>query len=206
GRNQMRRRSGAGNSRSPSLYPVRAWKDGQEWRIGLDSDVEWISEVTTTGLTITSAIPPVFDAYATIVVPDDRDARSANALVILGVLAEQSAHQPWWLGYLDTGSDDVVFPNAPRVNLYACWRYVLVQAGYDEAIGWRRHDAWPRGPGPDLLFPADRSWLLSRLWDDDWRCFGGPSDLVDRLLGNRQLDVRRVELSEDATPPGHTAY
>ena len=61
------------------------------------------------------------------------------------------------------------------------------------------------GPGPDLIFPVDQSWLLSRLWDDDWRCFGGPGSLVDNLLKEHRLEVRRVALDEDATPPGHVA-
>jgi hypothetical protein len=47
--------------------------------------------------------------------------------------------------------------------------------------------------------------LLSRLWDDDWRCLGGPTALIDRFLDESQLLVRRVGLSEDATPPGHVA-
>jgi hypothetical protein len=59
-----------------------------------------------------------------------------------------------------------------------------------------------RAPGPDILFPADRSWLLSRLWDDDWRCIGGPSELIDRLVSNGQLEARRVSLTEDATRRG----
>jgi hypothetical protein len=33
---------------------------------------------------------------------------------------------PWWLGYLDTGSADVVFYDVPKVMLYAGWEYVLV--------------------------------------------------------------------------------
>ena len=64
----------------------------------------------------------------------------------------------------------------------------------------------PRAPGPDIVFPADCSWLLSRLWDDDWRCLGGPSELLDRLVSDGQLDARRVSLTQDATPPGHVAY
>jgi hypothetical protein len=31
---------------------------------------------------------------------------------------------------------------------------------------------------PNLMFPADRSWLVSTLWDDDWTCVGGPAELV----------------------------
>jgi hypothetical protein len=82
------------------------------------------------------------------------------------VLIEHSADRSWWLGYLDTGVADVVFPDAPTVPLYAGgWRYVLVAAGPQQAIQWRQRDPW-EGVLPDLIFPADRSWLVSTLWDD----------------------------------------
>jgi hypothetical protein len=175
------------------------------WRIGTDVDVAWIHEATLAGLTITSAIPPVFAAYATILVPDNDEARTASVDLILRLLRERSGDQPWWLGYLDTGADDVVFPDAPRTTLYSGWQYVLVQAGPNEARLWRdTPESW-RAPGPDLAFPADRSWLMSRLWDDDWRCLGGPTALIDQFLNQPQLEVRRVGLDEDATPPGHVA-
>jgi hypothetical protein len=87
---------------------------------------------------------------------------------MLEVLRDESQDQQWWIGYLDVGADDVVFPDAPRTKLYSGWEYVLVQAGPDEAMTWRQ-DSLTR-IGPDLLFPDDRSWLMSRLWDDDWRC------------------------------------
>ena len=182
-----------------------AWKDGRQWRVGTDADVAWIQESTPAGVAITSAIPPVFAAYATLVVPETDEGRAEHSRLVLRLLSEQSRDQPWWLGYLDTGSDDLVLPDAPRVSLYASWEYVLVQAGPEEAARWR-HDlrSW-RAPGPDLIFPADRSWLLSRLWDDDWRCLGGPTALVERFLRQPQLLGRRVGLGEDATPPGHVA-
>lgn len=188
--------------RGNAASPVSRWKDGREWRIGTDSDVAWIRESTAPGLAITSAIPPVFPAYATIVVPDE--GRSEQARLVLRLLSEQSGDQPWWLGYLETGTDDVVFPDAPRVSLYAGWPYVLVHAGPEQAARWR-HDPWSSRVGPDLVFPADRSWLLSWLGDDDWLCLGGPTALVDRLLAQPQLQVRGVGLGEDATPPGHVA-
>lgn len=177
----------------------------REWRIGTDADVAWIQNATDVGVTITSAIPPVFAAYATILVPDKDEGRTENVDLVLSLLRERSGDEPWWLGYLDTGADDVVFPDAPRVTLYSDWRYVLVQAGPDEALSWRRNlQSW-RAPGPDLVFPDDRAWLMSWLWDDDWRCLGGSSELIDRFLRQPQLEVRRVELGEDATPPGHVA-
>lgn len=179
-------------------------KDGRDWTIGTDTDVAWINGSTEVDLTITAAIPPIYADYATIVVPDG-DARAAVVGLVLRLLAEQSGEQPWWLGYLDTGADDVVFPDAPRVTLYAGWSYVLVQAGPHQATTWRTDpDSW-RAPGPDLAFPADRSWLMSWLWDDDWLCLGGPVTLVDALLEQPSLDVRRVGPDEDPTPPGHVA-
>jgi len=32
---------------------------------------------------------------------------------VLALLREQSPAQPWWRGYLDTGADDIVFPDLP---------------------------------------------------------------------------------------------
>jgi len=60
---------------------------------------------------------------------------------------------------------------------------------------------WPSAL-PELMFPFDRSWLVSPLWDDDWRCVGGPAPLVDALLAHPELEARLVTPDEDATPPG----
>jgi hypothetical protein len=180
-------------------------KDGRAWRVGTDAEVEWIQKATTIAVTITAAIPPVFAAFATIVVPDKDQGRSEHVQALLRVLRDESADQSWWLGYLDTGVDDVVFPHAIPVTLYPGWRYALVQAGPEQAGTWR-HDlqSW-RAPGPDLIFPADRRWLVSWMWDDDWRCVGGSVRLIERLLRDPHLDARRVEPGENATPPGHIA-
>jgi hypothetical protein len=194
-----------GESHGEAALSTSCRKDGREWRIGTDTDVAWIHEATAPGLTITSAIPPAFAAYATIVVPDQDAGRSANLDLVLRLLRQWSGDQPWWLGYLDTGADNVVFPDARRITLYSGWRYVLMQAGPDEALRWRRDLGSWRAPGPDLVFPADRSWLVSWLWDDDWRCLGGPTPLIDQFLAQPLLDVRQVGLDEDATPPGHVA-
>src|ERR1700760_772220 len=110
---------------------VTAARDDQAWRIGTDAEVAWITDGTTVDKTITSAIPPVFEAYATLVMVDKtitsaippvfeayatlvlpyRD-EEQNELdrVVLALLSEQSPDQPWWLAYLDTGADDIVFP------------------------------------------------------------------------------------------------
>jgi hypothetical protein len=56
------------------------------------------------------------------------------------------------------------------------------------------------------MFPADRSWLVSSLWDDDWTCLGGSTELVQKFLDHPDLAARRTELGHDATPPGHQAF
>lgn len=201
-------------------------RDGRRWQIGTGADVAWITEGTAVGRAITSGIPPVFAAYATIVLPNPQDgldppehetewtqylvdwSRKAplrHEQALLGVLAEAPSDQTWWLGYLDTGvGADTVFADAPLVPVYdPSWRYAVVAAGPEQAAGWRRRD-WKLAI-PDLIFPADRSWLVSTLWDDDWTCVGGPEALISGFLGHPLLGARtrRVSVEEDATPPGH---
>ena len=161
----------------------------------------WIADGTAPSLAITSAIPPIFDAYATVDVPSDEGDRREQDRVLLDMLATPA---PWWLGYLDTGADDVVFTDVPMVTLYAGWHYVLVEAGPQQAADWKDPSSW-RGELPDLIFPAERSWLVSTLWDDEWRCVGGAADLIERLGRDARVRARPVDLGSDATPPGHDA-
>ena len=188
------------------MTPVRLARDGSSWRIGTDAEVAWIADGTSVSRTITAAIPPVFDAYATVVLPDDDDSRDRHDQAIVALLGEHSASQPWWLGYLDTGVDDVIFPGAPMVTLYPGWRYVLVEAGPQQALTWRMNDPASYGVLPNLLFPADRSWLVSTLWDDDWSCIGGSARLIGGVLHHPDLQANPVVLGQDATPPGHQAF
>ena len=191
-------------------------KDGRTWRIGAEAEVAWIRENTEVSFAITSAIPPVFEAYATLELPDrdadlsatPRDDPDRYYDDVLAVLGGHSSAQLWWLGYLETGSSDVVFYDVPKVRpgTNDAW-YVLVEAGPVQARVWRE-PGHCKGPLPDLMFPADRSWLVSTLWDDDWTCIGGSRGLVDAFLTHPDLRrrAREVDVSlEDATPPGHTA-
>lgn len=186
---------------------ARIVRDGRSWLIGTSADVAWIDGFTAAGLTITSAIPPVFDAYATVVLPEHPGEQQAHDRAVIGLLSGQSPDCPWWLGYLDTGGADIVFPDAPKVSLYANWPYAMVRAGAQQAADWRHEHSCEKGRLPDLLFPDDRSWLVSTLWDDDWTCIGGPTALIERFLRHRDLQPRthRVTLGEDATPPGRRA-
>ena len=179
-------------------------KDGRTWRIGTEDDIDWLAGQTTPGDAITTAIPPVFDAYATFYPPDGIETQT-HEHAIVDELVEHTPEQPWWLGYLDTGAHDIVFPHAPKVSLYWDWPYVLVEAGPDQALSWRTgHIRDDTGSLPDLFFPADRSWLVSALWDDVWTCIGGPDALIDALRHNVLANARRVQPDQDALPPGLT--
>jgi hypothetical protein len=183
---------------------ARRARDGTTWRIGTDAEVAWIVNGTSPGRTITAAIPPVFEAYATVPVAYGKQ-RDAHDRALLTLLRDQPPDQRWWLGYLETGVDDIVFPDAPKVTLHYGWHYVLIEAGPDQAAAWRPEDGRAYGTGdlPNLMFPADHSWLVSTLWDDDWTCIGGPAELVDRFLRHPDLQAKPVALGQDMTPPGH---
>jgi hypothetical protein len=184
---------------------VEATKDGRTWRIGTATEVAWIANATTVSRTITAAIPPVFEAYATYhELFDEPSPVAVQERAVVQHLSDWSSDQPWWLGFLDTGAHDVVFDHAPKVTLYEGWRYVLVEAGPTQTLTWRTgHMRAQNGALPDLFFPADRTWLISALWDDTWTCIGGPAQLITALQRDPRVQARPVQLSEDATPPGH---
>jgi hypothetical protein len=201
-------------------------KDGREWRIGSAAEVRWIA-ATPRGKSVADALPPVFEAYATLEQPlsgdrlteweaaHDRrtvvvDGWERHEAALLDILIRRTEPQPWWLGYLETGVSDVVFPDAPRVEPYAHWDYVLVEAGPDQAAAWRSDDIWGESL-PDLMFPADRSWLVTTLWDDDWTCIGGSRRLIDATLSHPALAERAREIDpsmsmDEACPPGHEYF
>lgn len=154
--------------RARTIFPVdqQVLKDGRRWRLGANREVAWINDGTSASMAITAAIPPAFASYCTLLLPQSKDTElAAHEQAVIELLTEQTQKQPWWLGYLDTGASDVVFPYAPRTTVYYGYGYVLVEAGPQQAINWREADFnWAL---PDLMFPQDRSWLVSTMWDDD---------------------------------------
>jgi hypothetical protein len=90
--------------------------------------------------------------------------------------------------------------------MYAGWHYVVIEAGPQQAATWRDPGSFFTGVLPNLIFPGDRSWLVSTLWDDDWTCIGGPAELVQKFVRQPGLQGRPVVLGQDATPPGHQAF
>jgi hypothetical protein len=93
--------------------------------------------------------------------------------------------------------------------LYTGWRYALVLAGPDQAATWRPaaggQSNWKSTELPDVMFPDDRAWLLSTLWDNDWSCVGGSRALIDDLLEDPAVgpNARRITTDQDSMPPGH---
>jgi hypothetical protein len=118
------------------MGPVDVPKDGRRWKVGTATEVAWIAGRTAHGVSITTAIPRLFDAYASFYEPDGVDI-DVHERAVVDELTDHTADQPWWLGYLDTGAHDIVFPGAPKVSLYWSWSYVLVEAGAEQALTWR---------------------------------------------------------------------
>jgi hypothetical protein len=180
---------------SPQSSAPTQFKDGRGWRIGTERQVGWINAGVTSGRSVTASVPPVFAAYATLTFPLNlessrgqmRDAEDRFDDALIQVLDANTAPQPWWLGFLDTGASDVVMPDAPRVHVYSQGAYVLVQAGPREAHTWRSDEGRWFTALPELMFPADRSWLLASLWDDAWASVGGSADLISGLLNEPDL-------------------
>ena len=186
--------------------PVTRARDGREWLIGTDLEIEWINAGVAPSRDITSSLPPVFAAYCTIVLPESREELPRHEHAVMALLQAHTEPQPWWLGYLDTGASDTVFPDAPVATVYYDYGYVLVEAGPEQAATWRPEGwSWTL---PELMFPKDRSWLVTTMWDDDWTCIGGSEQLVSSFLEHPELAprARRVALGEDAIPPGHEAH
>ena len=50
--------------------------------------------------------------------------------------------------------------------------------------------------GPNLLWPADRAWVVASEIDLTWTYLGGSRAIVDAVVGDRRVTARRVELSE----------
>lgn len=191
-------------SLTPELRELRRPGDGTTWQIGGSGEVAWIAADTQPDGTVAAAIPPVFDAYAIVPVPETDEDKRLSDEALVALLRAQASQQPWWLGYLETGVAELVIPDAPRVRLYCGWPYVLIKAGPDQAGSWRTNDdATPwHSALPELIFPFDHSWLVSTLWDDDWKCLGGPRSLVESVVRHPRLHARGVALDEQVTPSG----
>jgi len=76
--------------------PTKVTKDGRSWRIGTPAEFAWIEDATTFGRTITAAISPIFEAYATFHELDDEAASVAvHERAVVEHLVDLSGDQPW---------------------------------------------------------------------------------------------------------------
>ena len=188
-----------------AMAPVDVEKDGRSCRIGTADDVAWIAGHTIDGLTVTNAIPPRFDAYATFYQPEGTDI-TLHERTVVDILKAHTTPQPWWLGYLDTGAHDVVFNTVPKVTLYWGWRYVLVEAGPEQALTWRTGHmrGGLLGGLPDLSSPPIEPGLLLPCGT-----IRGPTSEVrlnwsTRCSGIRSRTRARSSLTRTQWPPGVT--
>lgn len=193
-------------------------RDGRTWRLGRAEDVAWINDATSEGPGngIDMTIPELYETYWTIDAPGTADHDQSRALAleldtaVVSVFADLTRPQPWWLGFLERGIGvNLVFDDAPRFNVVN-GGHVLIEAGPEQAIEWRDDQwGWPHGPLPDVMFPADRSWLVVTGWDDYWMSVGGPRELLAAFVSHPLLSgyVHQVAYDDaDATPPGHDVW
>jgi len=75
---------------------VKAFKQWRSWRIGTIHEVGWIADGTTPGISITAAIPLIFEPYATFYEPDGLTI-IAHERTVVDRLAEHTSDQLWWL-------------------------------------------------------------------------------------------------------------
>jgi len=115
---------------------VEVARDGRSWRLGTAGDVAWLDD-RPHGFSVATAMPPIFEAYATLYLAEGAAPVQAHEQAVVDRLAAHTDPQPWWLGYLNTGAHDTVFPEAAPVCLYFQWLYVLVEGGPSEAMRWR---------------------------------------------------------------------
>lgn len=163
-------------------------------------DLTWISSGTRPGDSIHSAVPPIFENYATIVVARDAEVRQAQHRAI-GAVLESTKEAALWIGVIETGDPDDYLADAVRATLYANWPYHMKYISASTLLDHRNAHS-ERGPLPDLVFPPDRSWLATRLWDDSWISFGGSAAVTDALMLATGTAARRVPPGGLITPPG----
>lgn len=56
-------------SGSSEREPPTQLNDGRAWSVGTEDEVAWINLGVTEGRSIAAAVPPIFEAYATVTFP-----------------------------------------------------------------------------------------------------------------------------------------
>jgi hypothetical protein len=187
--------------RARALFPDghHVLRDGRNWRLGTEADIAFIAAGANAGTPVGEMIRALYPSYCNLELPQSTNDEElvAHEQAVIELLTNQTDQQAWWLGYLDTGSSDVVFPFAPRTSPFYGHQYVLVEAGPEQAATWREKGwSWAL---PELMFPANRSWLASTGWDDSWTSIGGSEQLVNSFLTHPILGPRARPATPDET-------
>ena len=174
-------------------------------------------------------MPPVFDAYATIIDPWGVD---EDPLLAFERRSDRAAEDGAWL------QPEYAAARAASNGWQVQERLVGVLSGFgsrswwlgyldtgasdvvfDHVRGVKLYVEWPyklvrAGPTqaltwrvilPELMFDEDHSWCLSTGWDDTWTSLGGPAAMIEALVADPVINARSVAVDQDATPPGHVA-
>ena len=161
----------------------------------LDEDVDWIRGNDAAFGTLRFAIPSGYEAYGVLDLPADIVPIEDALLSALGVdPADQLV-----AGWIDRGPWST--PAGDEHVLYSGWRYRLRRVAAADLSGLPTEG---EGSFPDMLFPPDRSWLVSLLWDDAWRSIGSSQAIADLLasrLPNFQQLAPHANLAETGRLP-----
>lgn len=138
----------------------------------LEREVNWLREGNGPAGTLSYALPGRFDVYGAIDLPDEI---SPTEDTLLSALAPNPA-AALLAGWIDRGPWPP--PHGDEFVLYWGWRYRFrwVLPAELQGLPSEGEDSFP-----DLLFPPDRSWLVSLLWDDSWRSVGASEPVARRI-------------------------
>jgi hypothetical protein len=158
-----------------------------------DEDVAWIRDGTSVSRTIRSAIPDGYDVDGLVDLVEDGGRTESRLLTALGIAADEELVAGW------IDRDGLMTEAGDEHLLYATWRYRIRIVRTAELEGRLHPDV--HDDFPDLLFPRDRAWLVSTLWDDTWRSIGA-SEATAREIERRLPAFERIDPTTDIADTG----
>lgn len=150
--------------------------------------------------TVAFLMPPLFPAYARIDGWPDRADDERRLRDLLAILARHTATPGdacigLWEGYggleLPRGLPLVHLPPGGDMR-----RYMLLRGAVSAGASMMPH---PSGHAPDLMWPADRAWLLATDTDIDHAFLGGTLACIDEVIA-AGFGATRADLSDPFWP------
>lgn len=150
--------------------------------------------------TVAFLMPPVFPAYARIDAwpdgaDDERRLQDLLAIVARHTATPDDAYVGLWEGYGGLHPS----PGQPLIQLppfASLRRYMLLRGAVSAGAAMMPH---PSCHAPDLMWPADRAWLLATDTDIDHAFLGGSRACVDDVIA-AGFDATRADLSDPFWP------